>query len=71
MKVTAQGPGELFRAVLPSLPEHEIALRLAFRTERQQVLQGENPPECVGVVHEAALLQLMKAGSQGWSTPNS
>ncbi|MEV6591950.1 helix-turn-helix domain-containing protein [Streptomyces acidicola] len=46
---------ELFRAVLPSLPEHEIALRLAFRAERQQVLEGENPPEYVGVVHEAAL----------------
>ncbi|MFI6930246.1 DUF5753 domain-containing protein [Streptomyces sp. NPDC050287] len=46
---------ELFRAVLPPLPEHEVALRLAFRAERQQVLEGENPPEYVGVVHEAAL----------------
>lgn len=46
---------ELFRAVLPPLPEHEIALRLAFRAERQQVLEGEHPPEYVGFVHEAAL----------------
>jgi transcriptional regulator with XRE-family HTH domain len=46
---------ELFRAVLPPLPEHEVALRLAFRAERQQVLEGVDPPEYVGVVHEAAL----------------
>ncbi|MEU6371833.1 helix-turn-helix transcriptional regulator [Streptomyces sp. NPDC046909] len=46
---------ELFRAVLPPLPEHEVALRLAYRVERQQVLEGENPPEYVAVVHEAAL----------------
>ncbi|MFI5674782.1 helix-turn-helix domain-containing protein [Streptomyces cellulosae] len=46
---------ELFRAVLPPLPEHEVALRLAFRAERQQVLEGQNPPKYVGVVHEAAL----------------
>nr|WSY52141.1 helix-turn-helix transcriptional regulator [Streptomyces sp. NBC_00886] len=46
---------ELFRAVLPPLPDHEVALRLAFRAERQQVLEGKNPPEYVGVVHEAAL----------------
>ncbi|MFF0159080.1 helix-turn-helix domain-containing protein [Streptomyces sp. NPDC005263] len=46
---------ELFRAVLPPLPEREVGLRLAFRAERQQVLEGENPPAYVGVVHEAAL----------------
>ncbi|MGJ3561045.1 helix-turn-helix domain-containing protein [Streptomyces sp. INA 01156] len=46
---------ELFRAVLPPLPEHEVALRLAYRVERQQVLEGVNPPEYVGLVHEAAL----------------
>ncbi|NEA62514.1 helix-turn-helix transcriptional regulator [Streptomyces sp. SID12488] len=45
----------VFRAVLPPLPEHEIALRLAHRAERQQVLDGGNPPEFVAVVHEAAL----------------
>ncbi|MFF6993489.1 helix-turn-helix domain-containing protein [Streptomyces sp. NPDC008313] len=46
---------ELFRAVLPPLPEHEVALRLAFRAERQQVLKRDTPPAYVGVVHEAAL----------------
>lgn len=46
---------ELFRAVLPPLPEHEVALRLAYRVERQQVLEGDNPPEYVAVVHEAAV----------------
>ncbi|GEC05777.1 transcriptional regulator [Streptomyces spinoverrucosus] len=46
---------ELFRAVLPPLPEHEVALRLAYRVERQQVLDGDDPPEYVAVVHEAAL----------------
>ncbi|WGD40486.1 helix-turn-helix domain-containing protein [Streptomyces cathayae] len=46
---------ELFRAVLPPLPEHEVALRLAYRVERQQVLEGVNPPEYVALVHEAAL----------------
>ncbi|USQ83234.1 helix-turn-helix transcriptional regulator [Streptomyces phaeoluteigriseus] len=45
---------ELFRAVLPPLPEHEVALRLAFRVERQQALEGDDPPEYVGVLHEAA-----------------
>ncbi|MEV0118652.1 helix-turn-helix transcriptional regulator [Streptomyces sp. NPDC050844] len=46
---------ELFRAVLPPLPEHESALRLAYRVERQKVLSGDDPPEYVGIVHEAAL----------------
>ncbi|MFC9851127.1 helix-turn-helix domain-containing protein [Streptomyces prasinus] len=46
---------ELFRTVLPLLPEHETALRLAYRIERQQVLDRDNPPEYVAVVHEAAV----------------
>ncbi|MEV5880957.1 helix-turn-helix transcriptional regulator [Streptomyces sp. NPDC052101] len=46
---------ELFRAVLPQLPEHEVALRLAYRVERQRVLEGESAPEYVALVHEAAL----------------
>jgi transcriptional regulator with XRE-family HTH domain len=46
---------ELFRAVLPALPEHEAALRLAFRVERQSVLDSADPPEYVAVVHEAAV----------------
>ncbi|MBT2395787.1 helix-turn-helix transcriptional regulator [Streptomyces sp. ISL-100] len=45
----------VFRVVIPHLPEHEIALRLAHRVERQQVLDGENPPGFVAIVHEAAL----------------
>lgn len=45
----------VFRVVIPPLPEHEVALRLAHRVERQQVLEGDNPPEYVGVIHEAAL----------------
>ncbi|ORT61117.1 helix-turn-helix transcriptional regulator [Streptomyces sp. CB03238] len=45
----------VFRVVVPSLPHHEVALRLAHRVERQQVLQGRHAPEYVGIVHEAAL----------------
>ncbi|WBO63768.1 helix-turn-helix domain-containing protein [Streptomyces camelliae] len=46
---------ELFRAVLPRLPDHEVALRLAYRVERQRVLEAEDAPEYVALVHEAAL----------------
>ncbi|MEE1807117.1 helix-turn-helix domain-containing protein [Streptomyces sp. BE133] len=45
----------VFRVVVPALPEHEVALRLAHRVERQQVLEGAASPEYVGVIHEAAL----------------
>lgn len=45
----------VFRVVIPQLPEHEVALRLALRVERQHVLDGDNPPEFVAIVHEAAL----------------
>ncbi|MEU8629663.1 helix-turn-helix transcriptional regulator [Streptomyces sp. NPDC048669] len=45
----------VFRVVVPALPEHEVALRLAHRVERQQVLEGAAPPEYTGVLHEAAL----------------
>ncbi|MFI6120037.1 helix-turn-helix domain-containing protein [Streptomyces sp. NPDC051064] len=45
----------VFRVVVPALPEHEVALRLAHRMERQQMLEGTAPQEYVGVVHEAAL----------------
>lgn len=45
----------IFRVVIPQLPEHEVALRLAHRVERQHVLDGDNPPEFVAIVHEAAL----------------
>ncbi|MFG2596859.1 helix-turn-helix domain-containing protein [Streptomyces sp. NPDC048462] len=45
----------VFRVVVPTLPEHEVALRLAHRVERQEVLEGTTPPEYTGVIHEAAL----------------
>ncbi|MGO4457878.1 helix-turn-helix domain-containing protein [Streptomyces sp. M-16] len=45
----------VFRMVIPSLPEDEVALRLAFRAARQQVLDGGGAGEFVAIVHEAAL----------------
>ncbi|MGW7254930.1 helix-turn-helix domain-containing protein [Streptomyces sp. NPDC054834] len=45
----------VFRAVLPRLPEHEVAMRLAHRTRRQEVLNGEASSPFIGIVHEAAL----------------
>ncbi|MGW0783472.1 helix-turn-helix domain-containing protein [Streptomyces sp. NPDC002913] len=45
----------VFRAVVPALSEHEVALRLAHRMERQQMLEGATPQEYIGTVHEAAL----------------
>ncbi|MGW6863354.1 helix-turn-helix domain-containing protein [Streptomyces sp. NPDC054901] len=45
----------VFRMVIPALPEHEVALRLAFRAERQQVLDGDAAGEFIAIVHESAL----------------
>ncbi|MGW1190491.1 helix-turn-helix domain-containing protein [Streptomyces sp. NPDC002559] len=45
----------LFRVVIPQLPEREVALRLAHRVERQEILDGSTPPSYTGIVHEAAL----------------
>ncbi|MEV7386660.1 helix-turn-helix transcriptional regulator [Streptomyces sp. NPDC091215] len=45
----------VFRAVLPQLPEHEVALRAAHRNNRQEVLASEAAPTFTGIVHEAAL----------------
>ncbi len=45
----------IFRAVVPQLPEHEVALRLAHRSERQCVITRDNPVPYVAVIHEAAL----------------
>ncbi|MFD6887724.1 helix-turn-helix domain-containing protein [Streptomyces sp. NPDC059957] len=45
----------IFRFAVPALPEPEVALRLAHRLERQQVLEGDSAPEYVAVLHEAAL----------------
>ncbi|WP_399888095.1 helix-turn-helix domain-containing protein [Streptomyces sp. BBFR51] len=45
----------VFRVVIPQLPEHEVALRLAHRVERQNVLDGADATPLVAIVHEAAL----------------
>ncbi|GFE14668.1 transcriptional regulator [Streptomyces glebosus] len=45
----------IFRVGVPAMPEHEIALRVAHRMERQRVLDGDDPSGYVGIVHEAAL----------------
>jgi len=45
----------IFRVGVPPMPEHEIALRVAHRMERQQVLDGDAPCGYTGVIHEAAL----------------
>ncbi|MFP1625048.1 helix-turn-helix domain-containing protein [Streptomyces sp. 5K101] len=45
----------VFRVVIPQLPEHEIAVRLAHRVERRQILTGHRPVPFTGIVHEAAL----------------
>ncbi|MFF7192360.1 helix-turn-helix domain-containing protein [Streptomyces sp. NPDC088197] len=45
----------IFRAVVPKLPEHEVALRLAHRSERQQLVTGTSTLPYVAVIHEAAL----------------
>ena len=52
---TSEHAMAIFRAVVPRLPEHEVALRLAHRSERQQVITGDNPADYVAVIHEAAL----------------
>ncbi|MEU7299307.1 helix-turn-helix transcriptional regulator [Streptomyces sp. NPDC007206] len=45
----------VFRAVLPPLPEHEVALRVAHRHHRQELLGAHGAPPFTGIVHEAAL----------------
>ncbi|MCX4724600.1 helix-turn-helix domain-containing protein [Streptomyces sp. NBC_01306] len=45
----------LFDAVLPKLPEDDVAARLEHRMRRQSVLDREQPPEFDVMVHEAAL----------------
>jgi transcriptional regulator with XRE-family HTH domain len=52
---TADHALAVFRHAVPPLPEHEIALRLAHRTERQRVILGDDPAHYTAVVHEAAL----------------
>ncbi|MER6131187.1 helix-turn-helix transcriptional regulator [Streptomyces sp. NPDC001815] len=45
----------VFRVVIPQLPQHEVALRLAHRVERQQVIEGDGASSFTAIVHEAAL----------------
>ncbi|MGP4111482.1 helix-turn-helix domain-containing protein [Streptomyces sp. 4N509B] len=52
---TSEHATAIFRVVVPRLPEHEVALRLAHRSERQQVITGEAATPYVAIVHEAAL----------------
>ncbi|WP_225850752.1 helix-turn-helix transcriptional regulator [Streptomyces sp. HPF1205] len=52
---TSEQAMAIFRAVVPALPEHEVALRLAHRSERQQVIVGDEAVPYVAVIHEAAL----------------
>lgn len=52
---TSEHAMAIFRSAVPALPEHEVALRLALRSERQQVIIGDDPTDYVAVVHEAAL----------------
>lgn len=52
---TSEHAMAIFRAAVPALPEHEVALRLALRSERQQVITDHDPADYVAVVHEAAL----------------
>ncbi len=52
---TSENATAVFRVVVPRLPEHEVALRLAHRSERQQVITGDKATPYVAIVHEAAL----------------
>ncbi|WP_225831811.1 helix-turn-helix transcriptional regulator [Streptomyces sp. NK08204] len=45
----------VFRAVLPPLPEHEVAMRAAHRSRRQELLTAASAPPFIGLVHEAAI----------------
>ena len=52
---TSEQAMAIFRVAVPALPEYEIALRLALRSERQQVIIGGDPVPYTAVIHEAAL----------------
>jgi transcriptional regulator with XRE-family HTH domain len=52
---TSEHATAVFRVVVPRLPEHEVALRLALRSERQQVITGDKAVPYVAIIHEAAL----------------
>ncbi|MEU1378727.1 helix-turn-helix domain-containing protein [Streptomyces albidoflavus] len=48
----------IFAAVLPTLSQSEIELRVAHRMHRRSVLEREGPPTYTGYIHEAALRML-------------
>lgn len=52
---TSEQAMAIFRTAVPALPEHEVALRLALRAERQHVITGDRAVPYVAVIHEAAL----------------
>jgi transcriptional regulator with XRE-family HTH domain len=52
---TSEQAMAVFQAVVPALPEHEVELRLAHRSERQKVITGDQATPYVAVIHEAAL----------------
>lgn len=52
---TSEQAMAIFRSAVPPLPEHEVALRLALRSERQQVITGDDAISYTAVIHEAAL----------------
>ncbi|MFI0895013.1 helix-turn-helix domain-containing protein [Streptomyces sp. NPDC020983] len=52
---TADHATAVFRVVVPKLPDHEVALRLAHRSERQQMITGDDAIPYVAIIHEAAL----------------
>ncbi|MFG2294891.1 helix-turn-helix domain-containing protein [Streptomyces sp. NPDC048603] len=52
---TADHALAIFRAGVPALSEQDIALRVAFRLERQEILTGPSAVTYTSLVHEAAL----------------
>jgi transcriptional regulator with XRE-family HTH domain len=55
MLQTSEHAMAIFRAAVPALPEHEVALRLAHRAERQRAIDGDDRIPYVALIHEAAL----------------
>lgn len=45
----------VFRSAVPSMPDHEVALRVAHRMERAQILDGDDAKPYVVLLHEAVL----------------
>ncbi|MET9292771.1 Scr1 family TA system antitoxin-like transcriptional regulator [Streptomyces sp. NPDC003077] len=45
----------VFEEAVPALSARDLDQRLAYRMRRREVLDREKPPECVFLIHEAAL----------------